>query len=72
MTTPAVESFCRSVELHLVRRGGFARITGEPGTGWSVALRLLAQRYERPRSSGENAIPRKMASLLLARWMLVI
>ena len=30
-----------------MRTGGFALITGEPGTGKSVALRLLAQRTER-------------------------
>ena len=47
MATPAVESFCRRVEHHLVRQGGFALITGEPGTGKSVALRLLAKRLER-------------------------
>ena len=47
MPTPAVESFCRRVEHHLVRQGGFALITGEPGTGKSVALRLLAKRTER-------------------------
>ena len=47
MATPAVESFCRRVEHHLVRTGGFALITGEPGTGKSVALRLLAKRLER-------------------------
>ena len=42
-----MESFCRRVEHHLVRQGGFALITGEPGTGKSVALRLLAKRTER-------------------------
>ena len=47
MATPAVDSFCRRVEHHLVRQGGFALITGEPGTGKSVALRLLARRLER-------------------------
>ena len=47
MATPAVESFCRRVEAQLVRQGGFALITGDPGTGKSVALRLLAQRLER-------------------------
>ena len=46
MATPAVDSFCRRVEHHLVRTGGFALITGEPGTGKSVALRLLAKRLE--------------------------
>ena len=47
MATPAVDSFCRRVEHHLVRQGGFALITGEPGTEKSVALRLLARRLER-------------------------
>ena len=47
MATPAVESFCRRIEHHFVRQGGFAMITGEPGTGKSVALRLLTHRLER-------------------------
>ena len=47
MPTPAVDSFCRRVEHHLVRTGGFALITGAPGSGKSVALRLLAKRTER-------------------------
>ena len=47
MATPAVDSFCRRIEQHLVRQGGFALITGEPGTGKSAALRLLAGRLER-------------------------
>lgn len=41
---PAVETFCWRVEQGLIRDGGFAMITGEPGTGKSVALRLLAER----------------------------
>ena len=44
MATPAVDSFCHRIEYHLVRQGGFALIAGEPGTGKSVALRLLANR----------------------------
>ena len=47
IATPAVEGFCRRVEHHLVRTGGFALITGEPGCGKSAALRLLAKRLER-------------------------
>ena len=31
MATPAVDSFCRRIEHHLVRQGGFALIAGEPG-----------------------------------------
>ncbi len=42
--TPKVESFCWRVEQGLIRDGGFAMITGEPGTGKSVVLRLLAER----------------------------
>jgi KaiC/GvpD/RAD55 family RecA-like ATPase len=33
----------------LVADGGFALITGDPGTGKSVALRLLAERLDRLR-----------------------
>ena len=47
MATTAVDSFCHRVEHHLLRQGGFALITGEPGTGKSVALRLLADRLAR-------------------------
>ncbi len=39
---PAVERFCWRVEQQ-VRDGGFALITGDSGTGKSVALRLLAR-----------------------------
>ncbi len=42
--TPAIQSFCWRIEQTLVREGGFALITGEPGTGKSVALRILAER----------------------------
>jgi len=42
-TTPALESFCFRVE-QLAREGGFARLTGDPGTGKSAALRLLVER----------------------------
>ena len=41
--TPAVDSFLRRVELGIAD-GGFVSITGDPGTGKSVALRLLADR----------------------------
>lgn len=44
LTTPRIESFCWRIEQSLVREGGFALITGDPGTGKSVALRLLAER----------------------------
>lgn len=37
-----IDSFCRRVE-NLAREGGFALLTGEPGTGKSSAMRLLAE-----------------------------
>jgi type II secretory pathway predicted ATPase ExeA len=39
--SPRIEHFCWRMES-LVREGGFALITGDPGTGKSVALRTLA------------------------------
>ncbi len=45
--TPALESFFWKIEQGLVREGGFALVTGDPGTGKSVALRLLADRLGR-------------------------
>ncbi len=44
---PKVENFCWRVEHAQVREGGFAMIHGDPGTGKSVALRLLAERLSR-------------------------
>jgi len=41
--TPAVEAFLRRVELG-IQDGGFALITGDPGTGKSITLRLLSDR----------------------------
>ena len=45
--TPKLERFCWRIEHALVREGGFALISGEPGTGKSVVLRLLAERLGR-------------------------
>jgi general secretion pathway protein A len=42
-TTARIENFAQRVE-QLVQEGGFAMISGEPGTGKSVALRIVAGR----------------------------
>jgi type II secretory pathway predicted ATPase ExeA len=44
---PKLDQFFWRVEHGLVREGGFALITGDPGSGKSVALRLLADRLSR-------------------------
>ncbi len=44
--TEAFDNFCWRVEHTLLREGGFALVSGEPGSGKSAVLRLLAQRLE--------------------------
>lgn len=45
--SPKSENFCWRIEHALIREGGFAMIHGDPGSGKSVALRLLAERLGR-------------------------
>lgn len=47
--TPKIENFGWRIEHSFIREGGFALISGEPGTGKSVTLRLLAERLSRVR-----------------------
>ena len=51
--SPRVENFCWRIEQALIREGGFAMIHGDPGSGKSVALRLLAHCTSR---AGVNAV----------------
>src|SRR5271155_3264075 len=44
--TPAVDAFLRRVEL-TIADGGFAMLTGDPGSGKTIAMRLLAERLRR-------------------------
>lgn len=43
--TPSVDSFIRRVEISIAD-GGFVMITGDPGTGKSIVLRLLSERLK--------------------------
>ena len=54
--TPKVDDFCWRIEHALIREGGFALITGDPGTGKSVVLRLLANRLDAQRELCVGAI----------------
>ena len=55
-TNRKVEQFYWRVEQALIREGGFALISGDPGTGKSVALRLLAERLGQMREISVGAI----------------
>lgn len=46
---PKFEQFSWRIEHSLIREGGFALITGEPGTGKSITLRLLAHQLKNMR-----------------------
>ena len=57
LATPRIENFAWRVE-QLVQEGGFALITGESGTGKSVALRIVAGRLSALRDVTVGVIER--------------
>ncbi len=61
--TPRFEDFAWRIENSLVREGGFALITGDPGTGKSVALRLLAERLSELRDLTVGALAHPQSNL---------
>ena len=60
--TASVESFCWRVE-QLAGEGGFALITGDPGTGKSVTLRILSERLAAQRDVRVGVLTRPQAGL---------
>jgi general secretion pathway protein A len=61
--TPRIEQFYWRIEQHLIQEGGFALITGDPGTGKSVVLRLLAERLAQLRELRAGAIAHPSSNL---------
>lgn len=60
--TPRIESFCWRVES-LAREGGFALVTGDPGVGKSVVLRLAAERLSALRDVKVGVLSRPQSGL---------
>ena len=59
---PSLESFCWRIEQQ-VGEGGFALALGDPGTGKSAALRLLAERLGQLRDVTVGVLSRPQAGL---------
>lgn len=60
--SPWIDSFCRRVRT-LAAEGGFALVTGTPGTGKSAALRILADRLAAQDDLKVGVISRPQANL---------
>ena len=61
--TAVMENFCWRIEQALVQEGGFALVSGEPGSGKSVVLRLLADRLAQIRDISVGAIAHPSSNL---------
>jgi general secretion pathway protein A len=61
--TPKLEDFCWRLEHAHLKEGGFALVTGDPGTGKSVALRVLASRLGRLRDVVVGSITHPQSNL---------
>jgi len=61
--TPRIEHFYWRIEQNLIQEGGFALVTGDPGTGKSVVLRLLAERLGQLRDISVGAIAHPSSNL---------
>ena len=58
-----IEHFCWRIENTLLREGGFALVSGDPGTGKSVTLRFLSERLKNMRDLHVGVITHSSAKL---------
>ena len=63
LATAKTDSFCWRIAHAHVKEGGFALIAGDPGTGKSVALRLLATRLATLRDVAVGSIAHPQSNL---------
>jgi general secretion pathway protein A len=61
-SAPSIESFCWRIEQQ-IGEGGFALAIGDPGTGKSAALRILAEHLGNLRDVVVGVLSRPQASL---------
>ena len=59
LCTPPIDAFCRRLEFSLAD-GGFAMVTGDPGSGKSAALRILASRLQKRSDLSVGVIERPL------------
>jgi len=62
LASPRIEDFIWRVE-NMVADGGFALIIGDPGTGKSVALRIMAERLDRVRDVTVGVLTRPQSRM---------
>lgn len=62
-TYAKLTNFCWRIEHSFRREGGFALVSGDPGTGKSVALRLLAEKLKSVRDVQVGVITHSLARL---------
>jgi general secretion pathway protein A len=62
LVSPRIAAFCRRIR-QLVAEGGFAVVTGDPGTGKSATLRILAEQLAAERDVKVGMISRPQASI---------
>lgn len=60
--SPPIQSFCWRIEQQIAE-GGFALVLGDPGSGKSVALRLLAESCAQKRDMAVGVLTRPQASI---------
>ncbi len=60
---PKIENFCWRIEHAQIREGGLAMIHGDPGSGKSIVLRLLAERLKKLPDIAVGAINHPQSNL---------
>lgn len=61
--SPPIDHFCWRVQSQLLSEGGFALLTGDPGTGKSVTLRVLASRLATERDISVGVLARASSNI---------